>query len=222
MPALARAKAVESILSLLAPGFLREQREKERRVSAQEERLSKIKIACASKPHGTRARYAAGCKCMLCRAANSRYETVRALARKNGDANPIVSADRARRHLAELSAKGIGRHSVHEACDVSEQILCAIIYGQRENIRARTERRILAVDEGARRGKCLMPAAPTWRLLRELLRDGYSKVQIVEWMGGKRALQIKHGEGARITAATAMKVERVYNLIQAGKLRRTR
>lgn len=55
------------------------------------------------KPHGTRLRYMAGCKCMLCRAANSRYETERAAARKNGDWNGLVSAIHARRHILKLS-----------------------------------------------------------------------------------------------------------------------
>ena len=57
----------------------------------------------ATKPHGTRLKYMGGCKCMLCRAANSRYETERAVARKNGDWNGIVDARAARRHILKLS-----------------------------------------------------------------------------------------------------------------------
>jgi hypothetical protein len=114
---------------------------------------------------------------------------------------------------------GIGRHSVAEACDVSEEILWGIVSGSQKNIRARTERRILAVDEGARRGACLMPAAATWKLLRELLDRGFSKVQIAEWLGNTKALQINR---KRVTAATATRVERMYRLLNAGKLERTR
>jgi len=40
--------------------------------------------------------------------ANSRYETERAVARKNGDWNGIVDARAARRHISKLSKAGIG------------------------------------------------------------------------------------------------------------------
>ena len=88
--------AAESILSIFAPGFLREERDNRRQRSAQEQRIAALKARAVAKPHGTRARYSAGCKCMFCRAANSRYKVARALERKNGNANPIVSAERAR------------------------------------------------------------------------------------------------------------------------------
>lgn len=212
--------ALESILSLLAPGLLRETRENQRRRSAQEVRLAAVKDTCAAQQHGTRARYVGGrCRCSACREANRAYEAQRAKAKIFGDWNGLVSAERARQHLADLSAKGVGRRSVAAACDVSDQILWAIISGDRKQIRARTERRILAIDDGARAGKSLIPAGPTWRLLRELLKDGYSKVQLAEWMGHTRALQINRH---RVTAATAANVERMYRLIQAGKLQRTR
>jgi hypothetical protein len=211
--------AVDSILALMAPGYLREESQRQSLLTEQRERLAKLKAACAANPHGTRSRYAAGCKCMLCRAANSRYETARSLARRNGESNELVSAEKARRHMLKLSEKGIGRHSVQAASDVSDGILSAIVYGRRKNIRRQTERRILAVDEGARGGNTKIPAAPTWKLLRELFHDGYSKVQIAEWIGQKRALQLGR---RRITARNASKVEKVYRLIQAGRLVRTR
>lgn len=210
--------SLENILSLLVPGFLREQREGEQRDVARAERILKLKAASLRKPHGTRARYSgARCRCMLCRAANSRYESERAQARKNGEGNGLVSAARCRLHLAELSDKGIGRRSVADASDVSQQILRGIMSGERKNCRAQTEKRILAVDGGARRGKCLVSAAPTWRILRELLHRGFTKVQIAEWLGSKRSLQINK---KRVTAQTAMKVQKIYLLLQAGKLTR--
>ena len=72
----------------------------------------------ATKPHGTRLKYMGGCKCMLCRAANSRFETERAVARKNGDWNGIVDARAARRHILKLSKAGVGYKSVADAASV--------------------------------------------------------------------------------------------------------
>jgi len=211
--------AVESILALMAPGYLREERQKQSLLREQRERIAKLKLSCAANPHGTRGRYASGCKCMLCRAANSRYEVARSLARRNGQSNGLVRAERARLHMVMLSRKGIGRHSIQAASDVSDGILSAIVYGRRKNIRKETEQRILSVDEGARAGNTKIPAAPTWKLLRELFRDGYSKVQIAEWIGQTRALQLGRKQ---ITARNASKVEKVYLLVRSGRLARTR
>ena len=41
--------------------------------------LRSAAVLSIDKPHGTRLKYMGGCKCMLCRAANSRYETERKL-----------------------------------------------------------------------------------------------------------------------------------------------
>ena len=52
---------------------------------------SAVELA-AGKPHGTRIRYVGGCRCLPCRAANSRYESERQAARKLGDWNGLVDA----------------------------------------------------------------------------------------------------------------------------------
>lgn len=58
--------------------------------------LRPIEELAADKPHGTRLRYIAGCKCTPCRRANSDYERQRRAARAAGDWNGLVPADRAR------------------------------------------------------------------------------------------------------------------------------
>lgn len=181
-------------------------------------RFAKLREQCGDKPHGIRARYASGCRCMLCRAANSRYESDRQRARVSGDWNGCVDAKRAREHLEELSRRGIGRHSVQAACDVSDGILYAIITGTRSRIRARTERRILAVDEGSRAGGSLVDADKTWRIINELVRRGYSKKQLAKWMGLKTgAIQFRRDD---ITARTEVRVHRLKTLIDTGRLSR--
>jgi hypothetical protein len=60
-----------------------------------------------TRQHGDRLRYLAGCHCSECRGANTAYERTRSAARKAGDWNGIVPADKARAHLAALSAKNV-------------------------------------------------------------------------------------------------------------------
>lgn len=71
--------------------------------------LRPVAELAADRPHGDRLRYMAGCRCKECRAANTAYETQRALARKAGDWNGVVSAARARSHIAVLSAAPTSR-----------------------------------------------------------------------------------------------------------------
>jgi hypothetical protein len=165
------------------------------------------------KPHGTRIKYIGGCKCMLCRAANSRYETERHAARKAGDWNGIVDTDKARRHLKMLSRNGVGRRAVADASDIAGTILSEIRSGKRKRIRARTERKILAVTKEALSGGALVDADLTWKKIDELLDEGFTKGGLALRLGMKTlALQIKRFE---VTAKTQMRVDRFYRQIMA-------
>jgi hypothetical protein len=74
-----------------------------------EERIGAIRPTAAQSPHGTRARYvAAWCRCLLCRAANSRYNCDRDVAKRAGDYRGLVSAQEARDHILALGKKGSG------------------------------------------------------------------------------------------------------------------
>jgi len=126
------------------------------------------------RPHDTRLRYISGCRCLLCRAVNSRYECGRAAARRCGEWNGIGPADRARRHLRKLSRAGVGRRAVAAASDVSATIIHEIGIGRRRRIRAGTERRILSVDTSARADHSTVPAGRTW----QRTGDGVSRNEI--------------------------------------------
>lgn len=162
----------------------------------------------AARPHGDRLRYVGGCRCDDCRQANTAYERARSQARADGDWNGIVSADAARKHLVKLSKKGIGRRAVAAASDVGETVLCDIRRGTKRNIRARTERRILSVTEGAASDRALIDAGPTWKLINQLLAVGFTKTRLAHELGRKTpALQLnKH----KITARNAYAVERMH------------
>ena len=160
------------------------------------------------RPHGDRLRYLAGCKCQDCRRANTRYESERARARKNGDWNGFVSADRARRHMLKLSRQGIGRRAVSIAADVSTGMICAIRSKKQKRIRARNERRILAVKKSDACDHSFVPARRTWKLISMLQTEGYKTKDLARQLGyAGRTIQFKK---TRVLVLTAFRVERLY------------
>ena len=165
------------------------------------------------RPHGTRLRYLAGCKCFHCRRANSDYERERQAARAAGDWNGVVDAAAARAHLRRLARQGVGRRMVASASDVALSVVQAVRSGRKTRIRARTERRILAVTKACRGDAVHVDARPTWERIEWLLAEGFSKARIARELGMKRpALQIKKH---RVTVRTAAQVEALWRRYQA-------
>ncbi len=168
-------------------------------------------------PHGTNARYSAGCRCTACRFHRSEYERTRPY--NNRGHGRTVSAEPARKHIRQLARRGMGYLAIAEASGVNHNIVWGIRTGERKRARRGTVERILAVDLSCARAGTRIPAGPTWRLLNALIARGYSKVQLTEWLGHKRSLQIGK---RRVTAKTAAAVAKMFKLVNAGKLRRTR
>lgn len=193
-----------------------------RRMTARDrEGLEAIRSASANKPHGTRARYVGGrCRCLLCRAANSNYSCARERARSLGDTRDIVPADATRAHILKLSEAGIGRDVVADVAGVAVSIIDEVRTGKRLRVRRSTERNILAVDESARSGGARIPAGPTWRLLNDLLARGYTKLQLATWLGMKAGTPSLQVHKKIVTVRTAVKVERLYLGIEAGRYQR--
>lgn len=164
----------------------------------------------ANREHGDRLRYMGGCRCFACRRANSAYEAARKIARAAGEGNGIVPAAKARAHLKALSARGVGRRSVGAASDVSDTVLSDIISGRKANIRAGTERAILKVTRAAAGDRALIPAMDAWRMLDELIADGYTRRELGRLLGSKSktpALQLNRDF---VTVRNAYLVERLY------------
>lgn len=159
------------------------------------------------RPHGIRLRYIGGCRCDLCRAANRNYERKRLAARKAGDWNGIVSADEARAHLLRLRRLGVGTRSVEACTDIARSILVEIRKGTRKRIRARTARAILAVTpEIARGDRSLVKAGQTWRLVDQLLEEGFTKRRIATELGHS-SLQLGREQ---VTVRNAARVAAVH------------
>lgn len=131
--------------------------------------------------------------------------------------NGLVPAARARRHLRKLSRAGIGYKAVSEACDVAASTLAAVLTGGKRQIRTDVERRILAVDAGARADGALVPSGPTWALLDDLAARGFTR----RWMSAELGYSwyasiFAHRGGCRrpfVTARNAKDVERLHRRI---------
>jgi hypothetical protein len=158
----------------------------------------------ADRPHGVRLRYMAGCRCAECRRANTQYETQRERARKAGDWNGVVDAAPARAHILKLSRAGVGRKMVAAASGVAHSAVYAIRSGSKLRIRARTARRILAVDVTCRGDKALICAKQLWQRINWLLEEGYTKTFLAKQLGYAAALQFdKHTVTVRNDADVA-------------------
>lgn len=122
--------------------------------------------------------------------------------------NGLVPAKHARKHMARLSRRGIGRRAVQDTTDVAGSVLSDIVSGAKTQIRASTERAILGVDADAIADHALIDAQPTWARIRELKRLGFTQTEIARRLGYKNeALQLGR---KRILAKTALKIEKFY------------
>ena len=164
--------------------------------------LKPITALAANRDHGDRLRYLAGCRCPACRAANSQYERSRQIARRNGEGNGIVSAQKARAHLLALAEEGIGRRSVAAATDITQSTIAAIRSGEKPNIRERTERLILAVTPMIAGDRMLIDGGPSHKLLAELMSAGFSKKQIALELGNNDSVP-QIGRRERVTVRSA-------------------
>lgn len=180
--------------------------------------------------HGDRLRYLAGCRCDLCRKANTDYERERQIARRAGDWNGIVPAAKARAHMAALQKQGIGRRTIADVTDIAESVLVGIRAGTRMNIRARTERLILGVTADMAADHAYVDASASWALINELLRAGITKVRLARRLGqkgsglqlGKRFMTVRNADRVRklhaelINSVKAPPAERDGQLTQTG------
>lgn len=127
--------------------------------------------------------------------------------------NGLVSAEAARTHLLWLSRRGVGRRAVAAASDVSPTILMEIRNGTKRQLRADTERRILAVDRDCVSDHALVSASRAWRQLRRLIADGYPARRLVRFLGMKgQGLQFGR---VKMTARNVRRIDRLYRELLA-------
>jgi hypothetical protein len=176
--------------------------------------LKPARILFASRAHGTRHRYLAGCRCLPCRAANSRYSVYRDRMKRLGLGDPLVDATPARKYLRHLSKQGIGRRAVRRATGLSENVLQKIKTGRRLQIRALTEKKILELGANCPGKAQIVPAAGAWRMINQLLREGFTKAELARRLGfATPAIQFNR---RRITRRSIERVTEFYRGIMAG------
>lgn len=137
--------------------------------------------------HGTYVKYVIDrCRCLLCRDANADYER-----RRRQRIEPAyVSAGKARRHLVELQAAGVGLKTVAKVSGLAHGGLSKLVYGDSSTgrppsrrIRYRTQDLILAVSPADAAPHAPVPAAATWELIDEMVAAGVPKIRIAEGIG---------------------------------------
>ncbi len=122
--------------------------------------------------------------------------------------NGLVSAHEARKHLWKLSRAGIGYRAVAAAADLTTSTIAAVRSGRVARIRARTSRRILEVDLGARADGALVSARRVWSFVKLLQDEGYTKARLARDLGLRTpALQFRRWH---VRARTAMLMEKLY------------
>ena len=171
--------------------------------------LRPVAELAADRPHGDRLRYLAGCRCFHCRRANSDYERTRQAARLAGDWNGLVDASRAREHVQRLSRAGVGKRAVAAASDVAVSVVSAVRSGRKTRIRARTERRLLAVTPEMVSDGALIKAGRALRLIDALTEEGFSKAELARRLGyASPALQFTR---PRMRARSAARIQALHS-----------
>lgn len=164
--------------------------------------------------HGTLAGYRLGCRCVRCRVVNA--ERVQRQ-REGGACGPtMVPTGRAQTHLQTLKAAHVGAWRAAELAGLSKALVSKIRAGCLVSIKAETEAAILAVPVKPALGT-LVSAAETWRRIRTLLAETYTKRELARKLGYKSKLPYLKGEGAKVTLRTALKVRRLYRQLEGGQ-----
>lgn len=163
------------------------------------------------RPHGSRARYLAGCRCLLCRAANAEYRTD---CYRAPETVQLVSAKRVRRHLQVLRRCGMGYREVARKAGVDPKHLRQIRSGDRHRIRATTEACVLGVESRKPLG-ALTPAAGTWQLIRRLQTKGFKLVDLARRLHPGRPVDHLRCGRRKVRISTAVQVRRFYEATMA-------
>ena len=171
-----------------------------------------------TREHGTRVKYVVEkCRCEPCTIANRLYARQRDRQERRvayGIEAPTVifiDATETREHIQWLRQVGIGRRQIHATSRVALSTIQKIASGQLLRIRPTTADRILAVGLHKAAGGTLIDAKPTWRLIDDLLKHGWTKTRIARHIddnSNARSLQISK---TKIRRSTADKIQQLHN-----------
>lgn len=165
--------------------------------------------------HGTPTRYVhgpneagepKGCRCRECRDAN----TERARRAKGRIAPTFVDSTRARAHVRELMAAGVGLKTIVARSGVGGGTLCALLYGKpgrppSTKVTRATEAKLLSVTAADTADGARVDGAATWRRVDLLVSRGWTLSAICRAIGVSPS-NLNRGS-ALVTAAKARAVQ---------------
>lgn len=153
------------------------------------------------KPHGTTARYTAGCSCFECCEAWREYQ-----ADRKASGPKTVDGDLARARIAELRAQGFPRRAIAESAGLAYRTLRAIECGESKRVRIETLDALLGCTGYPGEGTALVPADRTLALI-ERLHTRMSLTRIAYELGMTRRSLPGTRPQQRVMTRTAHKVE---------------
>ena len=176
--------------------------------------------AAAPRPHGYSRYRLDGCRCPVCGFAVSEYELNRQNLIAAGTWHPFTETGPARRHIEKLRGLGYGDRSIAVLAETTRKVIRDIRTGIRHDpgrgnppltkIRTETAAAILAVPlgtddlpDGAR-----VDAAPTWALIDDLLRRGWTRAAIARESGLGRSIQLGR---VTVTARSFRRIEALHD-----------
>jgi len=150
-----------------------------------------------------------GCRCQPCRQAAATYNKILERRRLKG-IETLFDNTEAREHLQWLRAKGVGLRTVQERSGVGRTTLQSIVRGSARRSRAETIAAILAVGTHVRAPGGLVDAGPTWQLLEDMLRYGYTQGYLAKRLGAVYEKPILQISRRMVLQSTADKVAELH------------
>ncbi len=161
--------------------------------------------------HGTNRRYGAGCRCVPCRAAHSRYVSERRREHAAG-IRRRVPADEAREYVATLVALGASRAAIATAAGLSVQTVSEIARGRVATVYASTADRILGVTLSDLSGRHVIPNTTAREILRALQAAGFTRAEVAR-MTGRAYASLGEARSSRIRVSTERRIVALYRLL---------
>lgn len=130
--------------------------------------------------------------------------------------NGLVNAKKTRVHLRKLSQNGVGRRAVQAASDVSGSVLSEIISGEKQQVRASTEKAILGVDLSCASDGANVIADSVWKMIEWMTSTGLTKGEIARRLGSKAKVPALQLGRYKISVKKAAQVTKLYNKMREG------
>lgn len=163
--------------------------------------------------HGTRSGYVGGCKCELCRKANSEYARSRA---RYGWKSELVDSAPAKEQALMLQRHGMGRREIAKRSGVAESIVGRLL-GQdtskpADRVRPETLTALLSVQPGTLADHALVPALGSQRRLQALIAMGWTQTHLAERIGWTVAnlCSVTNGKRDKVIQRTASDIGTLY------------